>query len=81
MYHMNKKMEIRNVDVAYAGILSEGRIYNSPKNTVREARLQKQNETNFCRKKLRIIKEFNTRYLTREGEWIISNSPIEKSTF
>ena len=51
-------MEIRNVDVGYAGILWEGRIYNSPKNTVREARLQKQNETNFCSKKLRIIKEF-----------------------
>ena len=60
MYHMNKKMKIRNVDVGYAGILWEGRIYKSPKNTVREARLQKQNETNFCRKKLRIIKEFNT---------------------
>ena len=68
MYHMNKKMEIRNVDVRYAGILWEGRIYNSPENTVREARLQKQNETNFCRKKLRRIKEFNTGYLTREGE-------------
>ena len=81
MYHMNKKMEIRNVDVGYAGIMWEGRIYNSPKNTVREARLQKQNETNFCRKKLRIIKEFNTGYLTRKGERILSNSPIEKSTF
>ena len=42
MYHMNKKMEIRNVDVGYAGILWEGRIYKSPKYTVREARLQKQ---------------------------------------
>ena len=61
--------------------LWEGRIFNSPKNTVREARLQKQNETNFCRKKLTIIKEFNTGYLTREGERILSNSPIEKSTF
>ena len=51
MYHMNKKMEIRNVDVRYAGILWKWRIYNSPKNTVRDVRLQKQNETNFCRKK------------------------------
>ena len=41
-------MEIRNVDVGYAGILWEGRIYKSPKNTVREARIQKQN---FTRKK------------------------------
>ena len=48
MYHMKKKMEIRNVDVGYAGILWEGRIYKSPKNTVREARIQKQN---FTRKK------------------------------
>ena len=48
IYHMNKKMEIRNVDVGYAGILWEGRIYKSPKNTVREARIQKQN---FTRKK------------------------------
>ena len=51
-------MEIRNVDVGYAGILWEGRIYNSPKNTVSEDQVQRQNETNFCRKKLRIIKEF-----------------------
>ena len=51
MYHMNKKMEIRNVDVRYAGILGEGRIYNSPKNTVRDARLQKQNFTIFFEKK------------------------------
>ena len=27
------------------------------------------------------MKVFNTGYLTREGEWILSNSPNEKSTF
>ena len=59
----------------------EGRIYNSPKNTVREARLQKKNETNFCRKKLGIIKVFNTGYYFNQGRKVDSNSPIEKSTF
>ena len=50
MYQMNKKMEIRNVDVEYAGILWEGRIHKSPKNTMREARLQKQNFASFSEK-------------------------------
>ena len=44
-------MEIRNADVGLAGILWEGRIYNSPKNTVREARLQKKKEDKFLQKK------------------------------
>ena len=42
---------------------------------------RKKNETNFCRKKLGIIKVFNTGYLNREGEWILSNSLIEKAAF
>lgn len=37
MYHKNKKLEIRNVDVSKQAGGKEGRIYNSPKNTVREA--------------------------------------------
>ena len=43
-------MEIRNVNVGYTGILWEGRIYNSPKNTAREARLQKQTRQIFAEK-------------------------------
>ena len=44
-------MDADFVDVEYAGILWEGRIYNlSLKNTVREAWLQKQNFTIFFRK-------------------------------
>ena len=45
---------------------------------VREARLQKKSEKFVS---LRIIKVFNIGSLTREGEWILYNSPIEKSTF
>ena len=35
----------------------------------------KNNETNFCCKKQRKIQVFNTGYVPREGEWILSNSP------
>ena len=50
----------------------EGRIYNSPISTVREARLQNKKETNFCRKKLRIKKVFHIHWIFNQGRRVAS---------
>ena len=54
--------------------MREWTIYNSPKNTVREARLHQ-------KKRRQIFADKRWEYLNREGEWLLPNSPIEKSTF
>ena len=56
-------------------------MYYMNKKNGREARLQKKDETIFLQKKAENNNVFNTGYLTRQGDWIQSNSPIEKSTF
>ena len=75
-------MEIRNVDVGYAGILWEGRIYIQISKKYCEGGLVTETKFQlFFSEKADNNKGIEYWILTSEGERILSNSPIEKSTF
>jgi len=74
MYHMNKKMEIRNVDVSKQAFCGKGG-YTTPLKYCEggySVGYRKKNETDFCRKKLGIIKVFNTGYYFNQGRRVDS---------
>ena len=74
MYHMNKKMEIRIVDVSKQTFCGKGG-YTTPLKYCEggySVGYRKKNETNFCRKKLGIIKVFNTGYYFNHGRRVDS---------
>ena len=75
MYHMNKKMEIRNVDVRKEAFCGKGGCTTPLKYCEGgySVGYRKKNETNFCRKKLGIIKAFyNTGYYCHQGRRVDS---------
>ena len=71
--HVNKKMEIRNVDVSKHAFCGKGG-YTTPLKYCEGGYSvgYRKKKTNFCRKRLGIIKVFNTGYYFNQGRRVDS---------